>query len=278
METREKHEVAKYWGTYRGFVRDIKDPKQLGRVKCQVPSVLGNELLTDWAFPTGAVYGGAKDSGDFRVPVLGAAVYVRFEEGEVNRPIYEAIWWGEGGGESHVPKLARGVKDETTQSPKGDDFFVSGDGSEHLQPKTPFAAQYPHNQVLKTANEKIVREVDDTPGKGRIHDYHGPSKSWDEVGPDGTRSVRVAARRYTEVGQADETHVKGSRHAEVVGDDALRVDGNQTIRVFGDRTTFIFGNDVEFVLGAKITTVVLAYARIAGIAISDLAPVVSHNP
>lgn len=277
MESKEKHADRLFYGKYRGFIRDVKDPEKKGRVRCQVPAVLGTELLTDWAWPCGAWYGGGEDYGDFKVPPVGSAVYVEFEAGDVNRPLWTAAWWGQKNKKNHVPKLARGERDETTEL-KGEDFFQSGDGSLHGQPESPYAGKYPDVHVLKTAHEKLVVEVDDTPGKGRFHQFHGPSRSWEELDVKGEKSVRVADRRYEEIGKNDETHVKGDRHAGVDQDDALLVRGDQFVTVFGNRRTIVFGDDIEFMLGSKVTTVVLAYARMAGISISDLAGVVTHNP
>jgi len=277
-DPKQPHEQREHLGKYRGFVRDVNDPEQLGRVKCQVPAVLGNEVLTDWSWPAGAWYGGGEDYGRFEVPPLGSAVLVEFEDGNVDRPLYTAVWWGKPGGKNHAPKLARGVKDETAGAPKGTDQFAAADGSVHVQPSSPYAAKYPFNLVLKTKESKHVIEVDDTPGNARLHRMHGPSKSFEEIGPTGETSVRVAARRYTEVVGADETHVKQDRHAAVVGNDSLQVFGNQTVRIFGNRRTFVFGDDTEMVIGSKLTTVMLQYARIAGVVISDRAAIVTHNP
>lgn len=277
MESKEKFEVAKFLGRYRGFVRDRNDPEQLGRVRCQVPEVLGNDLLTDWAWPMGSWYGGTEDCGDFKVPPLGATIMVSFEAGDVNRPLYEAVWWGSPGGKNQVPKLARGVKDESAGSVKGSDQFASADGSQHAQPASPYAGKYPDVLVIKTKNEKHVLELDDTPGKGRVHVWHGPSQSWIEIGPDGVTSVRSAGRRYTLVGADEELHVLGGRHAKIAGADGLQVEGDQRIKIFGDRTTYVFGNDVEFVIGQKLTTTLQQWMRIAGIQVSDMAPMISHG-
>lgn len=278
MESKEKHADRQYLGKYRGFVKAVDDPEKLGRVRCQVPAVLGNELLTDWAWPSGSWYGGLEDYGFFAVPEMESSVLVEFEDGNVDRPLYAAVWWGKPGGKNHVPKLARGEKDESAGPPKGTDFFTSGDGTPHMQPQSAYAAKYPENVVLKTKHEKHVIEIDDTPGKGRLHFWHGPSKSFTEIDSKGVESVRVADRRYTVIEKNDELHVKMSRHVAVGLDDGLFVQGNQTVRIFGQRKTIIFGDDIEFVLGNKLTTVILQYARTAGVIISDRAPIVTHNP
>ena len=39
-----------YYGKYRGFVMDNRDPEKRGRLKLKVPTVLGNQD-TGWALP-----------------------------------------------------------------------------------------------------------------------------------------------------------------------------------------------------------------------------------
>ena len=41
---------SRYYGKYRGIVRDIGDPEGLGRIVASVPSVLGDEDSA-WALP-----------------------------------------------------------------------------------------------------------------------------------------------------------------------------------------------------------------------------------
>lgn len=131
----------RYFGKYRALVKDVQDPEKLGRVKCQVPEVLGS-LLTDWAWPCGAWYGGTEDSGDFRVPEAGATVFVEFESGSVQRPLYTSVWWGKPKGKNHVPKLAREEKDESASEPRTD-VTISAAGGAIQQPASAYAAKYP---------------------------------------------------------------------------------------------------------------------------------------
>lgn len=280
----EQTENKQFFGKYRGFVKDVMDPEELGRVKCSVPAVLGN-LLTDWAWPAGSWYGGLEDYGFFMVPELDSSVLVEFEAGDVNRPLYTAVWWGKKG-QNHVPKLGRGTKDESAEG-KGTDLFISGDFSVHMQPAAAFAGKYPENIVLKTKDEKLVIEIDDTKGAARFHVFHGPSKSFHELDKEGNLSVSIAKKRYTFVGDEDGLHVKGDRHVGVDGADGLFVQGdqnlflqgNQTSILAGDRTTIILGSDIELVVGTKMTTVLESYVRIAGIAIVDIAgEEILHQP
>lgn len=88
-------------GTYCGIVENVSDPEKLGRVKARVPHVYGasasaggvigvNDL--PWALPAGMPAGGSAASGGFsHLPNVGDHVYIRFLDGEPEKPIWE---WG----------------------------------------------------------------------------------------------------------------------------------------------------------------------------------------
>jgi hypothetical protein len=81
------------YGKYRGIVRDNVDPLRLGRVTARVPAVLGDET-TGWALPC-APYAG-DGVGSFTVPPVGAGVWIEFEGGNPDHPIWVGGWWGDG--------------------------------------------------------------------------------------------------------------------------------------------------------------------------------------
>ena len=94
------HEVERrYYGKYRAFVVDNADPEQLGRLKLTVPSVLGDEVVTGWAMPC-VPYGGAENQGMLFVPDIDAGVWVEFEEGDLEFPIWVGTFWSKPGGDS----------------------------------------------------------------------------------------------------------------------------------------------------------------------------------
>jgi len=93
----------RFYGKYRGLVVDNVDPEQLGRLKVQVPSLLGTEVVTGWAMPC-VPYGGEVNQGFFFIPDIGAGVWVEFEEGDLEFPIWTGTFWSKPGGDSEVPK------------------------------------------------------------------------------------------------------------------------------------------------------------------------------
>jgi uncharacterized protein involved in type VI secretion and phage assembly len=81
----------KYYGKYRGVVTDNKDPLMTGRVKARVPDVMG-EKETGWAMPC-APFGGS-GVGFFALPTVGAGVWIEFEHGDPDYPVWSGCWFG----------------------------------------------------------------------------------------------------------------------------------------------------------------------------------------
>jgi hypothetical protein len=94
----------RFYGKYRGFVVNNMDPKRLGRLTLRIPSVLGRDVVTGWAMPC-VPYGGQKNQGFLCIPEVGAGVWVEFEEGDLEFPIWVGTFWSEPGGESEIPAL-----------------------------------------------------------------------------------------------------------------------------------------------------------------------------
>ena len=91
-------------GKYRATVLQNVDPEQRGRLQLMVPDVLG-PLPSTWAEacvplagPTGP------PMGVYMVPPIGAGVWVEFERGDPNYPVWVGCRWG---GTSDIPPLAK---------------------------------------------------------------------------------------------------------------------------------------------------------------------------
>jgi hypothetical protein len=82
---------TKYYGKYRGLVINNVDPEQIGRVMVQVPDVYG-EIPSTWAMP--CVPAAGIQSGCFIVPPLGSQVWIEFEQGDPDYPIWSGGFWG----------------------------------------------------------------------------------------------------------------------------------------------------------------------------------------
>jgi hypothetical protein len=87
----------RFYGKYRGLVVDNVDVEQLGRISATVLDVLG-DTPTTWALPCLPVTGMiGLQSGMYAVPAIGANVWIEFEHGDVNKPIWSGCYWGDTG-------------------------------------------------------------------------------------------------------------------------------------------------------------------------------------
>ena len=82
-----------FFGKYRGKVENNIDPMLQGRIQVSVPAVLGDGKLS-WAMPC-APYAGS-GVGFFAIPPNGANVWVEFEGGDPDYPIWSGGFWGIG--------------------------------------------------------------------------------------------------------------------------------------------------------------------------------------
>lgn len=124
------------------------------------------------------------------------------------------------------------------------------------EPKTPYAAKYPYNQVISTESGHYF-ELDDTPSAERMHLYHR-SGTFTETHPDGTQVVKIVKDKYSIVMKDDHVYIMGECNVTVQGNAEvyvgkncdLKVDGNLEfnvkknfkLNVGGDMTTEVSGN------------------------------------
>lgn len=69
---------------------DNNDPERRGRIRVQCPTVLGN-YLSSWCEP--CIPYATDYAGDYYVPPVNEAIWVEFEEGDVDKPIWGGGWY-----------------------------------------------------------------------------------------------------------------------------------------------------------------------------------------
>jgi hypothetical protein len=84
-------ETKKFYGKYRGTVMNNVDPMQMGRIQAIVPDVLG-PIPTSFAMPCLPITG--KQMGTFMLPQIGSGVWIEFEQGNPDYPIWTGGYWG----------------------------------------------------------------------------------------------------------------------------------------------------------------------------------------
>lgn len=92
MSQKTGRNSGRFYGKYRGTVTNVSDPNHMGRIKFNCPDVFGSaNVESAWALPcTNCAYDGG---GDIALPRIGETVWVEFEQGNSNKPIWVGNFW-----------------------------------------------------------------------------------------------------------------------------------------------------------------------------------------
>jgi uncharacterized protein involved in type VI secretion and phage assembly len=116
-----------FLGKYRATVLNNVDPEMRGRLMLNIPDVLG-VVPSTWAEPCTPLAGPTgPPMGVYLVPPIGAGVWVEFEHGDPNYPIWVGCRWG---GPSDIPPLAHAglpVSPNIVMQTVGQNSFVISD-------------------------------------------------------------------------------------------------------------------------------------------------------
>jgi phage baseplate assembly protein gpV len=82
-----------YFGKYRGIVTDVGDPENMCRIRARVDSLLDGQQ-TGWAMPAAPFAGDGH--GMVILPQVGSGVWIEFEAGNLDHPIWSGGWWASG--------------------------------------------------------------------------------------------------------------------------------------------------------------------------------------
>jgi len=169
-----------FFGKFRGVVADIDDPWSKGRIRAMVPQALGDEA-SGWALPC-VPYAG-DHVGMYAVPPVGAGVWIEFEGGNLDFPVWVGCWWGD---------------NELPQDHEG-------------------RGATPKQKVFRS-EEGLHVQLDDQRGVVTVCDGDGRNRMEIRVG-DGT--VRIEADQNVIINAPTIELVDGARHPVALGDDLL---------------------------------------------------------
>ena len=89
------------------MVMNNVDPMQMGRIQVQIPDITGL-LPGTWAMPCVPIAG--LQNGMVALPIIGSGVWVEFEQGDPDHPIWTGCFWGTA---AEMPALALTVPPAT---------------------------------------------------------------------------------------------------------------------------------------------------------------------
>ena len=116
------------------------------------------------------------------------------------------------------------------------------------EPPPRYAAQYPFNHV-KFTESGHVEEFDDTPGAERVNRYHRAG-TFEEIGPEGERTLKVVNKNYTVVMGEDDLHVVGPCNVQLDGATSVILSKGAKITSLRDLELTVVGDFKVNVLGA----------------------------
>lgn len=198
-----RRHVGKYYGKYSGAVTQIdKDPDNMGRISVTVPTIFGDgiEVVARPCLPY----------GHFFIPAVGTQVWVEFEAGDINYPIWVGTWY---------------PKDSTPQ---------------------PAAISPPENRVIQTASGHTI-EIMDKDGEEKITIKH-KANSFISIDKKGTILLANQKGSYIELNADSESATLVEQHGNLItmSNDGVVItekSGKTTIQMTDD-TVVVMGSSI----------------------------------
>lgn len=161
------------YGDYKGIVEDVRDPLHHGRVRVRVYAIHGDyeNVGTDdlpWAEAKMAM------RGNYAPPELFDRVWVRFEGGDIQRPIWDGYWMATPDGSGKLPFNRRQGLEAPRENwnyhpdhhPTSMSVFQTGEGDQLWVEDRPFGEGQTISSVnLADAGNKIFKISSKNAGK-----------------------------------------------------------------------------------------------------------------
>lgn len=125
-----------------------------------------------------------------------------------------------------------------------------GQGGTWDEPETSYNPVYPYNHVLESESGHI-REIDDTPGAERLHNYHRTG-TFEEIHPDGSKVTKIVRNGYTIVLVDNNVHIQGTANVTVDGNINILAKSNVNLEVEQNVLAWVRG-DIDAKVDGDIT-------------------------
>jgi len=215
---------------YRGIVRGVvKDGRQ--RLTLEVPGVYGAGETSPPA-KASASGGFSPNFGGCWTPPVGSSVWVFFEAGSSQHPVWFGGWVGSRSDGSDLPAAFLGHDDTGDFPDRGAGTYTDAWDNDFVEPGPKSHGEYPNIRGWRSESGHILI-MDDDAGKELVRLAHkdGSQIEW---GPGGA-----------------EVHItKGSRHHRVDGNEFLQRSGNVDQIVDGDMNLTVRGSYKRKVFGS----------------------------
>ena len=224
-----------YFGKFRAIVTNNDDPNKMGRIKVNIPKIYNtNDVESGWAVACGV-------SHVFRIPAVGEVVWIEFEEGDIERPIW-----------THGPIVKKqGIQqiDDHTQGFYREEDNSGGRISQNMEQS--FNGAYKTVETWNAGGNII--EVDSTSGAERILIQHKAGTRI-EILSDGSIEVFSAGHVTEKIVGNENIEIQGRRETRIAGQNATHVKGSQYERIEGTENKRVVGASIEEVASKTLTT------------------------
>lgn len=160
------------YGDYKGIVEDVRDPLHHGRVRVRVYAIHGDyeNVATD-ALPWAEAKMAMRNS--YAPPELFDRVWVRFEGGDVQRPIWDGYWTASPDGSGKLPfNRHKGLEVprenwnyHPDHHPTSMSLFKTGEGDQLWVEDRPYGDQMVSSVNLADAGNKLFKISSKNAGK-----------------------------------------------------------------------------------------------------------------
>jgi hypothetical protein len=246
-------------GSFRGVVVDRDDPLKIGMLKVRVINIhrdIPTEQLP-WAWPKFAG-AGSKNTGFITIPPLGATVWVTFEMGDLDFPVWESGWYGAPSGSGELPSQhvhGKGPLGDKDLSPNSELWAASASGGfryiklDDRTDKQETVIKTPSGHTIKMVDKDGEERIEIYDKAGNIIKLDSANKKLElfmdgDITASASGDVKVSAGKNADISAGGDLSATASGSVSVTSEKNATVSaiGNVTVTSEGDVNASAAGN------------------------------------